>query len=283
MKTVLLTGATGFVGRQILRALLAEKVNIVPVVRSGKESSLIGLPSFHRVVNSPDIFMESVDWWAKQCESVDIVIHSAWYTEPGKYLRSSLNMDCLMGSLRLAQGAVNAGVSRLIGIGTCFEYDLSARVLTADTPLRPLSAYAGAKVALYHALVHWLPEQSVEFAWCRLFYLFGEGEDERRFIPYIHKQLASSAIVELTKGAQIRDFINVSEAGRLIAQVAVGDKKGPINICSGVPVTIRQVAESIASEYGQRDLLRFGAREDNFVDPPCVLGIPNHGVPERCL
>jgi nucleoside-diphosphate-sugar epimerase len=283
MKTVLLTGATGFVGNQILKELSKSNALVVPFVRSGKESTFQGLTNVVRVVSSPDIFQETTDWWAEQCEGVDVVIHAAWYAEPGKYLQSSKNMDCLIGSLNLAKGAAIVGVKRFVGVGTCFEYDLSARVLSKDTPLNPLTPYAGAKAALYMGLSHWLPEQSVEFAWCRLFYLYGEGEDERRLVPYLHKQLAKSEVVELTSGKQIRDFLDVTEAGRMIAEIALGDQHGPINVCSGVPITVRQLAEKIADEYGRRDLLKFGARPDNLVDPPCVLGVPNHGVAERTL
>jgi len=281
MKTVLLTGATGFVGSQIFKELSKLKVQVVPVVRSGKESTFLGLSNVIRIVSTPDIFQECADWWAEQCNDIDVVIHAAWYAEPGKYLQSSKNMDCLIGSLNLAKGATNAGVKRFVGVGTCFEYDLSAGVLSKDTPLNPLTPYAGAKAALYMGLSRWLPEQSVEFAWCRLFYLYGEGEDERRLVPYLHKQLAKGEVVELTSGKQIRDFLDVFEAGRIIAEIALGEQCGVINVCSGVPITVRQLAEQIADNYGRRDLLKFGARPDNLVDPPCVLGVPNHGVVEK--
>ena len=56
-------------------------------------------------------------------------------------------------------------------------------------------------------------------------------------------------------------------------EAALGSVQGPVNICSGVPVTIRQLAEQIADEYGRRDLLRFGARPDNPADPACVVGV----------
>jgi dTDP-6-deoxy-L-talose 4-dehydrogenase (NAD+) len=59
----------------------------------------------------------------------------------------------------------------------------------------------------------------------------------------------------------------------MIVEAALGTVQGPINICSGVPMTIRQLAERIADEYGRRDLLRFGARPNNLVDPPCVVGV----------
>ena len=49
---------------------------------------------------------------------------------------------------------------------------------------------------------------------------------------------------------------------------------GVINVCSGVPITVRQFAENIADTFGKRELLRFGARPDNAVDPFCVIGIP---------
>jgi len=278
-----LTGASGFVGKQIFKALSASNFRIVPVVRTGKESSFQSQSKVDRIVCSSDIFQESTDWWAEQCEGIDVVIHAAWYAEPRKYLQSSKNMDCLVGSLNFARGAVIAGVKRFVGIGTCFEYDLSAGVLSKDSPLNPLTPYASTKVALYMALSHWLPEKSVEFAWCRLFYLYGEGEDERRLVPYLHKQLVKGEEVELTSGKQIRDFLDVSEAGRVIAEVAAGEQHGPINVCSGEPITVRQLAEQIGDTYGRRDLLKFGSRPDNLVDPPCVLGIPNHRSVEKTL
>jgi nucleoside-diphosphate-sugar epimerase len=59
----------------------------------------------------------------------------------------------------------------------------------------------------------------------------------------------------------------------MIAEVALAEKSGVHNICSGIPITVRQLAEKIADEYGARELLMFGARSDNLVDPPCVVGI----------
>ena len=43
------------------------------------------------------------------------------------------------------------------------------------------------------------------------------------------------------------------------------------NVCSGTPTTIREIAEGIADQYGRRDLLKFGKRPCNFLDPPKVI------------
>lgn len=270
---VLLTGATGFVGRQVLRALADRGVRVRVVVRDGKQHKLANWEAIETVVATPNLFAENADWWADVCKGIDIAIHVAWYAEPGEYLQSAKNLDCLTGTLNLARGAVQASVRRFIGIGTCIEYDLNGGVLSVDTPLRPLTPYAGAKAATFIALSSWLLQQHVEFAWCRLFYLFGEDEDPRRLVPYLRAKLAAGESAELSSGNQIRDFLDVCEAGRMIVETALGNEQGPVNICSGTPITVRQLAEQVADEYGRRDLLKFGVRPDDLVDPPCVVGV----------
>jgi dTDP-6-deoxy-L-talose 4-dehydrogenase (NAD+) len=195
--------------------------------------------------------------------------------EPGLYLESPRNIDCLIGSLKLAKGAAQAGVKKFVGIGTCFEYDLSQGVLSIDTPLKPITTYANTKTALYLSLSRSLPAQKVKFAWCRLFYLYGQGEDPRRLTSYVRSRLKSKKIAKLTSGKQIRDFLDVVEVANRIIKIAIGNQTGPVNICSGIPITIRQYAEQIAKEYGRLDLLEFGSRVSNLTDPPRVIGVSN--------
>ena len=125
-----------------------------------------------------------------------------------------------------------------------------------------VDAVCQAKADTFAALSQVLRESGIEFAWCRLFYLFGEGEDARRLVPYLRAKLRRGEPVELSSGTQIRDFLDVRDAGRMIADAALGSMQGPVNICSGKPITVRQIAEKIADEYGRRDLLRFGARPE---------------------
>jgi len=270
---ILLTGATGFVGQQVLRALAERGRRVRVAVRDGKQASVAGSAAIESVVSSLDIFAEDEAWWQEACRGIDTVIHAAWYAEPGLYLQSPKNRDCLTGTMHLAQAAIAARVRRFVGIGTCFEYDLSLGRLGVEAPLKPTTPYAQAKVDAFTALSKLLPAQGVEFAWCRPFYLYGEGEDERRLVPYLHAKLKAGEPAELSNGTQIRDFLDVREAGRMIAEAALGPVEGPVNICSGEGVTVRALAERIADEYGRRDLLRFGVRPDNLVDPPVVIGL----------
>jgi dTDP-6-deoxy-L-talose 4-dehydrogenase (NAD+) len=273
MSVVLLTGASGFVGRQVLRVLADRGALSRLVVREGKQNQFATLSSIENIVTTPDLFAESVSWWANVCKGVDIVVHVAWYAEPTQYLQSTKNIDCLIGTLQLAKGAGLAGVTRFIGIGTCLEYDLSGGMLSVHTSLQPTTPYAGAKAAAFMALSQGLPQQGVEFAWCRLFYLYGEGEDARRLVPYLRTKLMAGEPAKLTSGRQVRDYLDVREAGRMIVDTALSAAQGPVNICSGVPITVRQLAEQIADECGRRDLLKFGTHPDRPMDPPCVVGI----------
>lgn len=277
MKRVLLTGATGFVGRQVLRHLVAGGAQVTVTLRPGA-----ALPEGAvAAVCSADLFAESADFWQSACAGQEAVAHVAWYAEPGKYLTSPQNLTCLAGTLHLAQGAAAAGVRHFTGVGTCFEYDLKTEALarqealTVDAPLGPATPYGAAKAATWLALSRALPGMGMGFAWCRLFYLFGEGEDPRRLVPYVHAQLCAGLPVELTSGQQGRDFLDVTDAGRQIAEVVLTGREGALNICSGTPVTVAALARRIAEDYGRGDLIRLGARPDRVDDPSYVVGVPS--------
>jgi dTDP-6-deoxy-L-talose 4-dehydrogenase (NAD+) len=272
-RLILLTGASGFVGRQVLRELGERGRRVRVIVRAGKEAQVAASPAVERVMTTPDLWAHDIGWWSEMCAGVDTAIHAAWYAEPGQYLQSLNNLECLSGTLQFAQGAARAKVRRFVGVGTCFEYDLGAGHLSIDTPLKPATLYAAAKAAAFLTLAQLLPEQGVGFAWCRLFYLYGEGEDVRRLVPYLRGKLAAGEPAELTSGNQVRDYLDVREAARLLVDAALGSAQGAINICAGEGITIRALAERIADGYGRRDLLRFGARADNLTDPPVIVGV----------
>jgi nucleoside-diphosphate-sugar epimerase len=269
---VLLTGSTGFVGRQVLASLLRRGISVRVVVRDRRRLPT-GADGLEGIIETPDAFGEQADWWARASAGVTTVVHAAWYAEPGKYQQSPLNLDCLAGTLQLAKGAVAAGVHRFVGIGSCAEYDLTEGDVSENTPLNPTTPYSAAKAAAYMVLSQWLPAQKVQFAWCRLFYMYGEGEDSARLVPFLRARLAAGEVAELTSGTQVRDFMDVADVGRAVVDIALGEEEGAVNVCSGIPITVRELAERIADEYGRRDLLRFGARPDNNFDPPRVVGV----------
>ena len=125
-KTVLLTGATGFVGRKILKYLQKNKYKIKIVARDRDIARKLESEDI-QVIVTKDLFNEDISWMKNILTGIDTIIHSAWYAEPGKYLDSIKNIQCLNGTLNLGQAAKESNVSKFIGIGTCFEYDFKQK------------------------------------------------------------------------------------------------------------------------------------------------------------
>ncbi|MDQ0456940.1 NAD-dependent epimerase/dehydratase family protein [Rhizobium paknamense] len=274
-KRILLTGATGFVGRQIHLSLIEAGHEVVAPLRLGGIDRLKEAGTPAHIIATDDLFDLSPQIWAEHCQGIDAVIHAAWYVNPVDYLDSPENFRCVAGTMALAEGAARAGVAHFIGVGTCAEYRWPSERLTVDDPLEPRTLYAAAKIGCFHMLQQFFKAKALPFSWCRIFYLFGEGEHPRRLVPYVRQKLQAGEVAKLSKGTQLRDFLDVREAGSMIAGVVDTGQEGAINICSGQAITIRAFVEKIADEYGRRDLLEFGTADIHPSDPLAVVGVCN--------
>jgi nucleoside-diphosphate-sugar epimerase len=272
--TVTLTGATGFVGRQILRNLLERSCSVRVLVRDPSRLHDLSTLGGVEVVHTPDLFAEETGRLEELLEGSEILVHAAWHGQPDHYT-SPANLACLTGTLNLARAFAAVGGKRLVGVGTFAEYDPSVGLMTTDTPLAPNTLYGACKASAFHVLRWFLHTEGLSFAWCRIFNLYGEGPDQRGLVAYIRGQLGAGQEVLLTRGDQERDYLDVKDAAEMIADVALGQQQGAVNICSGEAITVRQIAERIADEYGRRDLLRFGVKPENIFDPPRAIGVRN--------
>ena len=275
MHRILLTGATGFVGRNILEYLNQNsEVEISVVIRKSSHEKLFEKNTAVKIFHvTPNLFQASDQWLNNICRRVDTVIHSAWYAEPGKYLFSKKNKECYEGTKNLALACSRNNIRKFVGIGSCFEYDLSKEdKLDVNSPLKPETPYALAKVKTYEDLTKIFREKNIRFSWARLFYLYGKGEDERRLFPLIRKKLKNKENVQLTEGSEIRDYLDIGEAGRIISTLALSDKTGPFNVCSGEGVSIKEIAQNIAKEYDALELLEFGSYKTKNPEPKHIVG-----------
>ena len=101
-KRVLVTGATGFVGNQIVLAAKSFGYTVIACCRKGSTQKLIG--QVDDVLEVDDLFAQTSAWWTIKLQNVDSVIHCAWYVEPGRYLNSPKQLNCVVGSIELAKG-----------------------------------------------------------------------------------------------------------------------------------------------------------------------------------
>lgn len=240
---ILLTGAAGWIGSTVAKALILDDHEVHATLRPGTDlSRLRGLENRLKVWEGPMDLVPPI--------KPDLLIHLAWYTRPGTYLEAPENEECLAASLRL----LSKVECRAVVSGTCFELDTRLGRLSETSPTRPTSLYARMKDLLRQTV-----EARPDSAWMRFFYQYGPSEDPKRLIPSIIRGILAGDAVKLTPGEQARDFLHVEDLARAVAAVAASPITGVVNIGSGQAHTQREIAQRIALMGGRPDLLKFGA------------------------
>jgi dTDP-6-deoxy-L-talose 4-dehydrogenase (NAD+) len=146
--------------------------------------------------------------------------------------------------------------------------------ITNDAPTNPQSYYAIAKNALRQALDVYLNGKDVNFHWVRGFYIYGDDEKNHSVLAKIlEADRAGKELFPFTSGKNLYDFISVYELAEQIAAVSVQSKIcGIVNCCSGIPVSLGEMAQKFICEHGLKIRLQYGAFPDRPYDSPGVWG-----------
>jgi nucleoside-diphosphate-sugar epimerase len=268
LKRVLVTGPNGFIGRNAL----------VPLLKRGFE--------VHAAYIAHPLEIKGVVW--HECNLLDAsktralvsairpthLLHFAWNVEHGKYWSSPSNLEWLAASLQLIQFFQEFGGQRMVGVGTCAEYEWgrgTSRCVEQETPLKPATLYGAAKNALRQVVESFAAANDLEFAWGRIFLPFGPHEHGARLVPSVTRALVRGEIAECSAGTHVRDFLYVEDVADAFAALTDSAAVGAFNIASGEPVTVREVAERLAKIAGRVDLLRLGALPERAGDPPVLV------------
>ena len=254
MTRVLVTGASGFVGRHTLRPLLERGYDVHAAYRSGRLPDTSGV-TWH----AADLLDESGRVAVLSNVEPAALLHLAWYAEPRRFWSSVENLRWAAASIDLFRAAAAAGVRRIVGAGTCAEYQWDEGTCEErQTPLRPATLYGTAKLASGMVLEAFGREHGVESAWGRLFFLYGPGESPERLVGSTIAHLLAEQRAPTTPGTQARDFLHVSDAAAALVALLDSTVTGPVNIASGDAVEIRTVARTLGRLSGRPDLIGVG-------------------------
>jgi len=260
-RRVLVTGASGFIGRHTLRGLRARGFEVHAVARAGSVQEAEGC-SWHRA----DLLDPGQRGALLDETAPSHLLHLAWYAVPGKFWSARENQDWHRASQDLLARFRARGGHRFVGAGTCAEYDWTKEGVRHESEVaNPATEYGRTKSAFRQDV----EDSGGSQAWGRVFFPFGPHEPLQRLIPTIINSLLATRPVPLSHGNQVRDFLFVEDLGDAFAALLDSPAQGPVNLASGNGHRIREIAEFIQVRLGGE--LEFGARTASIPEPGSLV------------
>lgn len=270
-RRVLLTGASGFIGSHLARLLLREGCEVTALLRPGAKLDRLSDVSRRMEIAWADLFAREEVAAAVKKAAPELVLHLAWCVEPGDDLHSPKNADFLLGSVEFLKAAASAGCRRAVMAGTSIEYAESSAPVAEDAPIKTLNAYSAAKRELFLTARELSQRGGWSFASGRIFNVYGPGENPGRLVPQIIRDLSAGRPCDLTDGTQVRDYLHVEDAASGFWAAARSGLEGAVNIGSGKPVKVGELAKILGGILGASHLLRFGAKPARAGEPRSLL------------
>ena len=261
MKRVLVTGASGFIGRHALAPLAARGYEVHAAARTPGS----GPAQWHAV--------DLLDGDAARVLLARVrpthLLHFAWYAEHGKFWTAPENRAWVDASRELLDAFDACGGERFVGAGSCAEYDWSAgHCVENATPLAPATLYGQCKDEFRRELETFASIRGISWAWGRVFHLYGPGEHPQRLAASVIHALRRGEPANCSAGEQLRDFLHVADLAAAFAALLDSAVQGPVNIASGVPIAIKDLVNEIGAQLRRPDLVRLGALPTRPGDPP---------------
>jgi len=264
IRRALVTGGSGFIGRWAVARLREMGAEVHAVTHREAPTPGDGVV-WHRADLHDAAAVQRL------CATVRAshLLHAAWYVEPRDYLTSRENLRWVSASLQLAEAFREAGGERVVGVGTSAEYGPSMSACREHaTPVAPATLYAACKSAVHGVLERWSAQESVSFAWGRVFNLHGPLEAPSRLVPQLIRAGVTGAPFAMRFPAQRRDYLHVADTGGALAALLASEASGAVNIASGDPIALGDLAQEIERCLGQTLAL---ATAEPAVDPAPVV------------
>jgi nucleoside-diphosphate-sugar epimerase len=265
---LVITGASGFVGKHVLPLLMQHSIEIHAISRQKMEVPFNGI-HWHQVnlFHADDVgrFMNSV--------KPTHLLHLAWEATPGVYWNSLTNFQWVEASLCLMRHFYDHGGQRMVTAGTCAEYEWGENTLIEDlSPLTYSSPYAVCKNYARALIEDFSKQTGLSCAWGRIFFAYGPYEKSNRLIPYAIRSLLLNQEIRCTDGKHRRDFLFAQDVAEAFISILMSKVEGPVNIASGTAVSIKEVLQQISQRIGKPELIQYGALPITHAEMPLVEG-----------
>lgn len=270
-RTLLITGASGFFGGSVLRALQAEKYPGRIIAVTSREYSR-GYPGLNLEWVRADLMDPSSISKLIASERPEVLIHLAWFVSHGEFWRSEKNHDWVKASVFLFSEFAKNGGKKFIGAGTMVEYDIRSGDIREDsTPLTPTNLYGKSKKDVFDSIVEIrnriAPELSI--LWPRIGFFFGEEESPTKLISKLISAIRTDSPMDLLPAETGRPYAHVDHFGRVLTSLLGKDVKTiAFNVSGPKMFSFGEIAEFIAKSFGKTTkCIRFGAYKTPESEP----------------
>ena len=245
MIKVAVTGASGFLGQHVLNYLNNLPVEVVAITRSKH----INLPKLVNglwveldIQNPPEnilLFMGNPD----------ILIHLAWQGLPNYKSLHHFEVE-LPIQYGFLSAIIKEGLRSVVVAGTCFEYGMQSESLSEKLDTNPSNPYGFAKDCLRKNLEFLKMQHNFKLTWARLFYLYGDGQSDTSIYQQLKNSIQNSEPrFNMSKGEQLRDYLPVEKGAQYLVDLGLLQKDiGVINVCSGEPISVKNLVETWLKE-----------------------------------
>jgi UDP-glucose 4-epimerase len=260
MKTVIITGATSFIGVHLINHLMAKDNQIIAVVRPN--SSKIELLSEKANITLVQADMKDYGVLDQLIGyPCDAVIHLTWNGTRGSD-RLDANMqqrdyECAVAALK---SSIRLGCKTFISAGSQAEYGSCNCPITEDTPCHPNTEYGEYKLRFFETAKEMCGVSGVHFKEPRFFSLYGSGDFEGTMVISTLKKMLLDKMCDFTESKQMWDFLYIDDAVEGIEKLLESDcADGAYNFGSGFPRELKLFIEEMRKITKSHSILRFGA------------------------
>ena len=258
MERVLVTGAAGFLGWNLVEYLLSHDFFVEAVVRPNSLRNVRLLPHPHmRIV--PLAMEETVHLSEYVTEPCDYAVHLAWDARRMDFAAQRVS---LTATLDLVEALGEVGCRRFLGIGSQAEYGVTNDLMEETRAPQPATPYGAAKVAALHLTHQRAAQLGMDWVWGRVFSVYGMYEPESTLLSYLARTLRSGETPQMTAGTQLWDYLHASDAAAAMAALLLRGRNGEVyNIAHGDVRPLRSFSEEMRDILAPTAQIAYGTSE----------------------